>query len=256
MRFLFFNIVKLFLRRGSLVVRLSMCIHIHGCTDLEQCAGPWLLQRHQSCWPWPLTSTHPAPTPLSNTHRQREREREMHPTLELVYTQRICNYSVCLKCPKFLCKMEHLNRHHASAPATNCSARQSQTEFLNFISIRLVVCVFSIYSFFGGSQFWPLAYLCGLEWPHSIIGFALTLQEKNNNFLLNDFPLQPLALQLHSSKITRELGMDNNPYLNVFVWYKGGHLYALNWFSFLATAEFKHVCVCTLVKGSQSVTDT
>lgn len=40
MRFLFFNIVKLFLRRGSLVVRLSMCIHIHGCTDLEQCAGP------------------------------------------------------------------------------------------------------------------------------------------------------------------------------------------------------------------------
>lgn len=34
--------------------------------------------------------------------------------------------------------------------------------------------------------------------------------------------------------------MDNNPYLNVFVWYKGGHLYALNWFSSLATAEFKH----------------
>lgn len=73
----------------------------------------------------------------------------MHPTLELVYTQRICNYSVCLKCPKFLCKMEHLNRHHASAAATNCSAHQPKTQFVKFISIRLVLCVFSIQCFFS-----------------------------------------------------------------------------------------------------------
>lgn len=141
---------------GSLLLRLSMCIHIYGCTDLEQCAGPWLLQRHQFCWPWPLTYTHPFPI-HTDTARERGREwgreGEMHPTLELVYTQRICNYSVRLKCPKFLCKMEHLNGHHASAPATNCSARQSQTQFVEFISIRFVVCVFAIQSFLGVYSF-------------------------------------------------------------------------------------------------------
>lgn len=50
--------------------------------------------------------------------------------------------------------------------------------------------------------------------------------------------------------------MDNNPNLNVFVWYKGGHLYALNYLNFLATTWFKPVCVCTLIKGSQWVSDT
>lgn len=139
---------------------------------------------------------HP-PLPSTHRHSKRERERgrgegEMHPTLELVYTQRICNYSVCLKCPKFLCKMEHLNRHHASAPATNCSAHQPRTEFVKFISLRLVVCVFSIHSFLGALQFWPLTCFCGLEWPRSILRVCSDPTKKNNNNLV--FNLQSLTL--------------------------------------------------------------
>lgn len=40
MRLLFLILSSCFCTGGSLVVRLSMCIHVYGCTDLEQCAGP------------------------------------------------------------------------------------------------------------------------------------------------------------------------------------------------------------------------
>lgn len=166
-----------------------MCIHICGCTDLEQHTEPWLLQRHQSCWPWPLTPP-PLPTPSpSQTHTHTQTQ--MHPTPKLVYTQRICNCTVCLKCPKFLCKMEHLNRHHASAPATNCSAHQPQTEFLKFISVRRVVYVLSIYSSLGGSQCWPFEYLCGAT--KSTFQLRVCSEPLRKNTLVsNHFPLQPL----------------------------------------------------------------
>lgn len=146
-----FNIVKLFLQPGE---PGGKTVDVHTYLWLH---WPWAM-----CWTLTvpeasvlLTMASDIHPPLSNTHRHSQRERkkeregegEMHPTLELVYTQRICNYSVCLKCPKFLCKMEHLNRHHASAPATNCSAHQPQTEFVKFIGIRLAVCFFSIHSF-------------------------------------------------------------------------------------------------------------
>lgn len=126
--------------------------------------------------PFQYTQTQQARERERESRREEGREGEMHPTLELVYTQRICNYSVCLKCPKFLCKMEHLNRHHASAPATNCSAHQPQTEFVKFISIRCCcMCLFHSQLFKGFTVLtvsvflWARMatfYFRGLLWPN------------------------------------------------------------------------------------------
>lgn len=121
---LLFNRVKSFRQQGSPVVRLSMCIHICGCTDLEQHTEPWLLLRHQSCWPWPLNTAHPT-TPN-----------------QFVDTLRICNYTVRTKSPKFLCQTVHLKKQHASASATNRSAGRAGAEVFRFIiGTYYVACI-------------------------------------------------------------------------------------------------------------------
>lgn len=48
-------LIRSLLQQGSPVVRLSMCIHICGWSDLEHRTEPWLLLRRHSCWPCPLT---------------------------------------------------------------------------------------------------------------------------------------------------------------------------------------------------------